>query len=224
MVDEIVYMLLIVGVGFATNYLLRALPFILFAGKDRPLPKWVERFGAMISPIIIGALIVYSFATLLTLEKVPAWKTYFPYAAAAVTVLLQLVRRNPLVSIVAGTLVYMMLLNVGCTTERLLDLDAKNPSVRVSRLGVVCGDELVLPEEVPEKLEDLDVPYERTIHIRLDDDVADLSTARTLMGYLCQAGYRSPVLVTARHAASISIGKPQKKGKDIGPKKVKKTK
>ena len=36
---DVVYMLGVVVVGFAVNYALRALPFILFAGRDRELPR-----------------------------------------------------------------------------------------------------------------------------------------------------------------------------------------
>ena len=38
------------------------------------------------------------------------WRTASPYLAAALTVGLQIWRRNPLLSIVAGTAVYMALL------------------------------------------------------------------------------------------------------------------
>ena len=57
MKSEVVYMLGIVAVGFLVNYALRVLPFVLFAGRDRELPKWVARFGDLVSPVIIAALI-----------------------------------------------------------------------------------------------------------------------------------------------------------------------
>lgn len=99
---EILYMLGIVAAGFAVNYTLRALPFILFAGRDRKLPTWVLRFGDFISPVIIAGLIIYSYSGL-------QWKTAWPYLAGVLTVALQLWRQNALVSIVAGTVLYMFL-------------------------------------------------------------------------------------------------------------------
>ena len=100
------------------------------------------------------------------------------------------------------------LLACGCsTTHREIRFDAEQPAVRVSRQGVLFGDTFVRPQEVPEILQDYGVPRERTIHIRLDPDVRDLGPARSLMGYLCRAGYNSPVLVTARHAESVNLGK-----------------
>lgn len=199
--DEAAYMLCVVGACFAVNYGLRALPFLLFAGRDRELPRWVERFGAFISPVIIAALIVYSYSGL-------EWRTAWPYLAGLLTVGLQLWKRNPLASIVAGTALYMALLSCGCsTTHREIRFDAEQPAVRVSRQGVLFCDTFVRPHEVPEMLRDYGVPRERTIHIRLDSDVRDLGPARSLMGYLCRAGYNSPVLVTERHAESMNLGK-----------------
>jgi len=90
----------IVAAGFAVNFGLRALPFLFFGARKGPLPKWVERFGAFVSPVIIACLIVYSFAGV-------EWRTASPYIAAAITVGLQVWRRNPLLSIVVGTVAYM---------------------------------------------------------------------------------------------------------------------
>ena len=100
MEDDTIYMAGIVATGFAVNFALRALPFLFFSARRGPLPPWVEKFGAFVSPMIIGGLIVYSFAGV-------QWRTASPYIGAAFTVGLQLWRRNPLLSIIAGTLTYM---------------------------------------------------------------------------------------------------------------------
>ena len=205
MKEEILYMLGIVVVGFSVTYGLRALPFLLFAGRDRELPPWVERFGNVISPIIIACLVVYSYVGL-------RWKTPYPYLAGAVVVALQVWKRNPLTSIVAGTVLYMCLLSCGCTTARSLELDAKNPAVRVSLQGVLFDDRFVTAAEVPARLRDYDVPKDRVIHILLDADVRDLRPARLVMAHLRRAGYTRPVLVTKRHADSFVTDKKPKKG------------
>ena len=88
--------------------------------------------------------------------------------------------------------------------------DAQNPALRVSQRGVLFADTFVNPQDVPEILRGYDVPKSRTIHIRLDPDVRNLGPARTLMGYLCSAGYKNPVLVTERHAESMNLGKQKK--------------
>jgi len=203
--DEIFYMLGVIGVGFLVNYTLRALPFLLFSGRDRALPGWVEKLGGVLSPIIIAGLIVYAYSG-------SAWRTPWPYLAGAVTVALQVWRKNPLVSIVAGTALYMVLLNCcGCASQRALELDAQNPAVRVTAQGFLFDDRSVRPEEVAQTLLDYDVPRDRVIHILLDPDVKDLRPARLLMAHLRKAGYTRPVLVTKRHAESYSTGKPKKK-------------
>ena len=53
----------------------------------------------------IGCLIIYSFAGM-------QWRAAAPYLAAALTVGLQIWRRNPLLSIIAGTAAYMALLRL----------------------------------------------------------------------------------------------------------------
>ena len=206
MKQEILYMLGVVLACFAVNYLLRAVPFLLFAGRDRELPPWVERFGNVVSPVIIAALIVYSYTGL-------AWKTAYPYLAGALVVGLQLWKRNPLVSIVAGTVLYMALLTCGCASRPPLEFDAENPAVRVSNQGFLFGDRYVRMEEIPEILEDYDIPRDRVIHIRLDADVKNLRPARNLMARLGRAGYTRPILVTQRHSAAFVPEKkpPEKK-------------
>ena len=219
MKDEILYMLGVVAVGFAVTYALRALPFLLFAGRSRSLPPWVERFGNTISPVIIAGLVVYAYSGL-------AWRTAWPYLAGGLTVGLQLWKRNPLVSIVAGTLLYMALIaTCGCTTHRTLELDAKNPAVRVSTQGVLFGDAYVAPARVPEILADYDVPRDRVIHILLDPDVRDLRPARFLMACLRKGGYTRSVLVTARHAESfVTERKPKAaSSRRVSPAPAKKT-
>ena len=76
--------------------------------------------------------------------------------------------------------------------------------------GVHFGDELAQPQEVPEILEDYDVPHDRVIHIRLDPDVKDLRPATAVRVGLARAGYTRSILVTERHAESINLGKPKK--------------
>ena len=112
--------------------------------------------------------------------------------------------------LVARAALCMAMLACGCATRQEVTFDAKNPAVRVSRQGILFGDEFVKAEEVPGILYDYDVPKTRTIHIRLDPDVRDLGPARTLMGYLAVAGYMNPILVTERHAETMNLGKLKK--------------
>ena len=198
MKSEVVYMLGIVAVGFLVNYALRALPFVLFAGRDRELPKWVSRFGDLVSPVIIAALIFYSYSGL-------QWKTAWPYLAGVLVVALQLWRRNALLSIIAGTVVYMCLVCTGCASNDYGDivLDAAHPSIRYSTKGILIGERYVDPLRVPKILKSYDVPTDRVIHILIDEEAErDLKHARAFMGLLAHNGYRRSVLVTKKRAES----------------------
>lgn len=98
--ERIAYLAGAVAVGWAVTYTLRAFPFILFSRSSRELPKWVEKLGNVVSPVIIAALVVYSYSGL-------EWRLPRPYLAGMITVTVHLWLRNPLVSIVAGTAAYM---------------------------------------------------------------------------------------------------------------------
>ena len=197
MKEEIFYMVGIIGVGFLVNYALRALPFLLFSGRNRELPPWVDRLGKVISPIIIGCLIVYSYSG-------SAWRTPWPYLAGVVTVALQVWRKNPLVSIVAGTAVYMLLVNCcGCMTQRrVVEIDGTNPELRMTADGVYFGDERVAPAEIIETLEDAGISRERAIHIRWEGNMGDLRAPSALMALLAKGGYTRSTIVTEQHGTS----------------------
>ena len=93
----------LVSVG-ALSYLLRALPFALFGRRGEP-PPVVRYVGSVLAPAAIAMLVVYCYAGEAASGRMP----FAPYIAGAATVLLQIWRRNPLVSILAGTLLYMFL-------------------------------------------------------------------------------------------------------------------
>ena len=193
MKEEIVYMIGIVGVGFLVNYTLRALPFLLFGGRNREVPGWIKSVSGFISPVIIGGLILYAYSG-------SAWRTPWPYLAGVVTVGLHLWKRNPLVSIVAGTAVYMLLLNCcGCSTRTVRRLDASCPELRMTADGVYLGEEKVDPHDLIGVLEDEEIPKERAIHIRLERDLKDLRAPQALRLLLAQGGYTRSVFVTSQH-------------------------
>lgn len=202
MIDKIIYLFLVVATGWLVTFFLRAVPFILFAGKNRKAPCWLERLGAIISPVIIACLIVYSYSTL-KIDNMPAWKTFWPYVAGVVTVAVQLIFRCSLASILAGTAVYMVLIGMcGCQSYGEFSLDARNPVIKISDAGVSFSNKLVPPKKVPKILKSCGVSTDTTIHIQMNSDLRDLSRARMLMALLCKAGYRRPVLVSERKASS----------------------
>lgn len=89
------------------TFLLRILPFLLFpAGK--PTPNYVLYLGKVLPFAIIGMLVIYCLKEVILSAALP------PYClpeliAIAVTVLLHIWKRNSLLSIGGGTILYMVL-------------------------------------------------------------------------------------------------------------------
>ena len=99
---------LAIAVSAAVTFALRALPFAAFRG-DRAMPAWLERLGRTLPSAIMAVLVVYclkdmSFAS-------PAG--FLPYLiAGAVVAGLYLWKNNTLLSIVCGTVCYMLLVQL----------------------------------------------------------------------------------------------------------------
>ena len=103
------YLLILTAVTAGVTFLLRALPFLLFGSGKHP-PALVLSLGNVLSPAAIAMLVVYCFACYVR-DRAPADHMFglAEAAAAVVVVSLQLWKRNPLLSILAGTAVYMTL-------------------------------------------------------------------------------------------------------------------
>ena len=100
-----------IAVMAAVTFLTRALPFLLFDRGGTP-PKVVLYLGRVLPPAIIAMLIVYclrntTFGFDGPLASCGGWLAQPP--AAAAVVLLDLWKRNNLLSIFGGTALYMVL-------------------------------------------------------------------------------------------------------------------
>ncbi len=105
MTDTTLHSILLVLVMAVVTYLLRAFPFLVFSGK-KPTPKFVLYLGKVLPFAIIGMLVIYCVKDI-SFDSV---SHFLPYIiAGAVVVLLHVWRRNTLLSIIAGTLSYMAL-------------------------------------------------------------------------------------------------------------------
>ena len=87
---------------------LRAFPFLLLSGRKRP-PELLFYLGKVLTAAAIAMLVVYSIFGVMNYSA-SGW-TALPRAllAGTVTALLQYFLKNPLVSIVSGTAVFMLL-------------------------------------------------------------------------------------------------------------------
>ena len=109
MSDKAQYALVVLLAVGALSYLLRALPFLLFGGRKEP-PAVVKYVGRVLAPAAIAMLVIYCYAGEMAKDAATACAAA-PFLAGVVTVVLQLWRRNPLLSILVGTAIYMALVH-----------------------------------------------------------------------------------------------------------------
>lgn len=101
-----IYSAILVAVMAACTILLRFLPFIVFS-KDTP--PYIAYLGKVLPPAIIGMLVIYCMREISF--------TAAPFGgpeliAAAAVVLMQVWKRNSVLSIIAGTVVYMVIVQM----------------------------------------------------------------------------------------------------------------
>ena len=109
MSDNGLYLIGMLAVAGVLSFLLRAAPFLLF-GRGKEPPAVVRYLGRMLAPAVIAMLVVYCFVGYVKGGCLSSpLHGVAELSAAALTVGLHLWRRNPLLSIAAGTALYMAL-------------------------------------------------------------------------------------------------------------------
>ena len=100
--------LIIVAMVALATQITRWTPFLVFSGS-RKLPRVVEDLGRLLPPAMMGLLVVYSLRN----TDILSGSHGRPEASAVtVTAGLHLWRRSTLLSILAGTAVYMLLVQL----------------------------------------------------------------------------------------------------------------
>ena len=98
----------IIAVVAIVTAMLRFLPFILFDGK-RKTPERIEKLGKILPYAIMGMLVVYCLKDL----SFTSVSTCLPQLIACMIVgVLYVWKRNTLISIVSGTVCYMLLVQL----------------------------------------------------------------------------------------------------------------
>lgn len=98
--------LAIIVVVACTTFFTRVFPFLLFP-KGKKIPEIVQYLGRVLTPAVIGMLVVYCLKNTHILIKphgVPE------FIATLTVVILHLWKRNIFLSIGAGTILYMFLI------------------------------------------------------------------------------------------------------------------
>lgn len=97
-----------VAVMTAVTVLLRFLPFALFGGGKKT-PGWVSYLGTVLPPAAMAMLVVYCFKNV-SLAAAPHG---LPEAIASLFVVgLHVWKRNTLLSVIGGTVCYMLLVQL----------------------------------------------------------------------------------------------------------------
>ena len=100
--------LLVIGVVALVTALLRFLPFLLFGG-NRKTPRLIEKLSRTLPFAVMGMLVVYCLKGV----HFTAVGGFLPaLIACAVVVGLHVWRRNTLLSILVGTVCYMLLVQL----------------------------------------------------------------------------------------------------------------
>ena len=104
---ETMYAIAAIAVVSLVTWGLRAAPFLLFG--SRPLPKTMRYLGKALPPAIMTVLVIYCLRN--------TDFDHFPFgipelAACALVTLLQIVKKNMYLSIIAGTFCYMVLIRI----------------------------------------------------------------------------------------------------------------
>ena len=105
--NNTIYPLAVIGVIAVVTWALRAFPFLLFG--NRPLPKVIRYLGKALPPAIMTVLVIYCLRDI-SFSQSPFGSPEL--AACALVVILQAVRKNMYLSIIAGTVCYMVLIRV----------------------------------------------------------------------------------------------------------------
>lgn len=88
--------------------LTRFLPFLMFPA-DKPTPKYIQYLGTMLPAAVIGLLVIYC---LKDIDLFSGSRGIPEFLAITVVTILHLWKRQMLLSIAGGTIVYMVLVQL----------------------------------------------------------------------------------------------------------------
>ena len=105
--NDIIYPIAAIALIALITFALRGFPFLLFG--HRPLPKVILYLGKVLPPAIMTILVIYCLRN--------TDFTHFPFGLAEViaslcVVILHIIKKNMYLSIIAGTVCYMILIRL----------------------------------------------------------------------------------------------------------------
>ena len=103
--NNTVYLIAVIAVIAVVTWALRAFPFLLFG--SRPLPKTIQYLGNVLPPAIMTVLVIYCLRDT-NIGQSPYG--ILELVACTLVVILQILRKNMYLSIIVGTIGYMLLI------------------------------------------------------------------------------------------------------------------
>ncbi len=100
------YSVLIIGIIALVTAILRFLPFLVFHGR-RPIPKAIRHLGAVLPYSVIAMLVIYCLKDI-SFVNYSGWLP--SVISVSAVVILHIWKRNTLLSIIGGTVCYMLLI------------------------------------------------------------------------------------------------------------------
>ena len=105
--NSMIYTIAVIAVISVVTWALRAFPFLLFG--RRPLSGTIVYLGKALPPAIMTVLVIYCLRE----TNIGQFPYGFPeLVACTLIVILQILRKNMYLSIIAGTTCYMILIRV----------------------------------------------------------------------------------------------------------------
>ena len=105
--NEMLYPIAVIGITAIVTWGLRAFPFLLFS--DKTLPGVIKYLGYVLPPAIMTILVIYCLRN----TEFGQFPFGIPELFSCILVVgIHLFRRNMYLSIVAGTLCYMLLIRI----------------------------------------------------------------------------------------------------------------
>ncbi len=105
--NNTIYLIAVIAVIAIVTWALRAFPFMLFG--SRPLPKMIQYLGKVLPPAIMTVLVIYCLRD----TNIRQFPHGIPELVSCTLILiLQFLRKNMYLSIIAGTACYMVLIRV----------------------------------------------------------------------------------------------------------------
>ena len=104
--NDTFYAILVIGVIALVTAMLRFLPFLVFNGR-KPIPKVIQHLGVVLPHSVIAMLVVYCLKDV-SFVSCSGWLPLM--FSVLVVVILHVWKRNTLLSIVGGTVCYMLLI------------------------------------------------------------------------------------------------------------------